>query len=119
MPSDDPKNISSDQKRQQAFEKFLQTIKQITPVTPLVSSTEAVRKTREADADINHARLAALRKAVAPAWEQAERGECIPFDLEAMLNELDQALTEGEQSGEAQPFDPEIFLKKMPNNNSC
>ena len=38
----------------------------------------------------NEAKLVALQAAIAPAWEQAERGECTPFDLESIISELDQ-----------------------------
>lgn len=38
----------------------------------------------------SEAKLVALQAAIAPAWEQAERGECIPFDLESIISDLDQ-----------------------------
>jgi antitoxin ParD1/3/4 len=35
-------------------------------------------------------RLRRLRAAIEPAWLQAERGECLPFDLKSILSELDK-----------------------------
>ncbi len=36
------------------------------------------------------AKLARLREAIDVGWEQAERGECIPFDMQEILQELDR-----------------------------
>ena len=38
----------------------------------------------------DEARLQRLRDAIDPAWEQAERGECVPFDLDDLIGELDR-----------------------------
>lgn len=38
-------------------------------------------------------KLQRLRNAIDPALKQAERGECIPFDLDAILTELDQEMS--------------------------
>ena len=37
-------------------------------------------------------RLQRLRDAIELAWRQAERGECVPFDMDAILKELDQEM---------------------------
>ena len=31
-----------------------------------------------------------IREALDPAWRQADAGACVPFDLTAILDELDQ-----------------------------
>ncbi|MCY3995629.1 MAG: type II toxin-antitoxin system ParD family antitoxin [Rhodobacter sp.] len=50
---------------------------------------EALRLKIEADTS-REARLQRLRDAIEPAWRQAENGECAPFDLEGLLDELDR-----------------------------
>lgn len=35
------------------------------------------------------AKLQRLREAINEGWEQADRGECVPFDLNSILVELD------------------------------
>ncbi|WP_112810976.1 type II toxin-antitoxin system ParD family antitoxin [Ensifer sp.] len=50
---------------------------------------EALRQkiaTEQSDAD----KLRQLREALDPAWAQADAGACVPFDLTAILSELDQ-----------------------------
>jgi antitoxin ParD1/3/4 len=37
-------------------------------------------------------KLQRLRDAIEPAWQQAERGQCVPFDLQSILSELDQEM---------------------------
>lgn len=37
-------------------------------------------------------RLQRLRDAIEPAWQQAERGESLPFNLHEILGELDQEI---------------------------
>ena len=44
--------------------------------------------------ETEEAKLQRLREAIDPAWQQAERGECVPFDLKGILNELDQELAD-------------------------
>lgn len=50
---------------------------------------EALRLKIAADAG-DEIKLQALRAAIDPAVEQSERGECIPFDLDTILTELDE-----------------------------
>lgn len=38
-------------------------------------------------------KLQKLRDAIDPALAQAERGECIPFDMDVILTELDQDMS--------------------------
>ena len=37
-------------------------------------------------------KLQHLRDAIDPAVQQAERGDCVPFDMDAILTELDQEM---------------------------
>ena len=48
---------------------------------------EALRLKIAAEAD-DEARLQRLREAIEPAWQEAERGDLMPLDLEKVLAEL-------------------------------
>lgn len=50
---------------------------------------EALRLKIEAE-ETEVAKLGRLREMIDKAWEQADRDECIPFDLQSIRNELDQ-----------------------------
>lgn len=53
---------------------------------------EALRLKIVAD-ETDEVKLQRLRDAIEPAWQQAEQGELVPFDLQAMLSELDQEIS--------------------------
>ena len=55
---------------------------------------EALRL-RIAAAEIEEIKLKRLRDAIEPAWQQVEHGECVPFDLDDVLSELDQETARG------------------------
>lgn len=52
---------------------------------------EALRLKIAAD-ETDEIKLQRLRDAIEPAWQQAERGELVPFDLHEILGELDQEM---------------------------
>jgi antitoxin ParD1/3/4 len=52
---------------------------------------EALRLKISAD-ETDEIKLQRLRDAIELAWQQAERGECVPFDLQSILSELDQEM---------------------------
>lgn len=56
------------------------------------NASEVIREAlrlKIATEESDQARLQRLREAVDIGWEQAERGEVTPFDLEGILSELD------------------------------
>ena len=52
---------------------------------------EALRLKISVD-ETDELKLQRLRDAIEPAWQQAERGECVPFDLQSIISELDQEI---------------------------
>lgn len=52
---------------------------------------EALRLKIAAD-ETDQIKLQRLRDAIEPAWQQAERGELVSFDLHDILGELDQEI---------------------------
>ena len=39
-------------------------------------------------------KLQKLRDAIEPAWQQAEKGQCLPFDMQSIITELDQEMAD-------------------------
>ena len=58
--------------------------KSVTGVTP-AGEAKCVASHAQTEED----KLCALRDAIEPAWEQAEQGQVVPWDLSAVIRELD------------------------------
>lgn len=59
------------------------------------NASEVIREAlrlKIATEETDEIKLQRLRNAIEPAWQQADRGECVPFDLKDILNELDQEM---------------------------
>ncbi|VDS08942.1 Antitoxin ParD1 [Paracoccus haematequi] len=56
------------------------------------NASEVIREAlrlKIATEESDEARLQRLREAIEPAWQEAERGELAPFDMDMILSELD------------------------------
>lgn len=59
------------------------------------NASEVIREAlrlKIAQEETDKVKLQRLRDAIDPAWEQAERGELVPFDLDGILAELDEEM---------------------------
>lgn len=59
------------------------------------NASEVIREAlrlKIAQEETDEVKLQRLRDAIDPAWEQAERSELVPFDLDGILAELDEEM---------------------------
>ncbi len=61
------------------------------------NASEVIREAlrlKIASEETEEIKLQKLRDAIEPAWQQAENGECVPFDMQSIIGELDQEKAE-------------------------